>query len=110
MNGLLRNVCLIERLDAETVSGTGEPTTVWAIVDSNVPCRIEPRSGDYRQKEYGQQQQVTHLGFFGSLTDVHVGDHVILGDTRFLVTFIAERAGMGRVSHFEADLSLVIAP
>jgi hypothetical protein len=110
MNGLLRNVCSIERLDTETVSATGEPTTAWAIVDSNIACRIEPRSGDYRQKEYGRRQQVTHTGFFGSLAEIQVGDHVILGDTRFLVTFIAERAGMGRVSHFEADLSLVIAP
>jgi hypothetical protein len=107
MNGLLRNVCLIERRpdpSVQLIGSSGDVLPAYEVVASDVPCRVEPRSGDYRQQEYGTTQAVTHRIFLGSKANVQVGDRVVLGDTRFLVTFIADQFG----HHFEADASLVI--
>lgn len=106
MNGLLRNRCRIERQPADVVSGAGEIVSSWETVAMDIPCLVQPRSGSYRQAEYGRPQHVTHRMFFGYTTDVRVGDRVVLGETRYLVTFIADQ--MGR--HLEADASIVTAP
>lgn len=102
MFGLLTDRVSILRANV-TTNSIGERTESWAPVASSVPASIQPRSGNYRQREYGREVESTHVAFLGAGADLVAGDRLELSGTRYLVTFVA----VHRNHHIEADLSQV---
>lgn len=94
----------IER-GTETVSTSGEVSKSYATHLSGVRASIQPRSGSFRQREFGRDLATTHRGFFEAI-DIQEGDRVIHGGVTYLVTFVANQFG----HHLEADLVRVQAP
>lgn len=107
MDEFLTDRCSIER-GTEAVSSSGEVTKTYASHATNIPCSIQPRTTSYRQVEFGRDDAATHFAFFRSNQDVKVGDHVIFGGVRYLVTFVGSYTNLAQ--HKEADLRRVQAP
>jgi hypothetical protein len=96
----------IERADPVTsASGETLQPSSWPVVASNVEAFIQPRSGSYRQMDFGTAHPSTHRGFF-EIVDLQTGDRVVHNGVRYLVTFVANQFG----HHLEADLQQVLVP
>lgn len=107
MNGMLIHRCAIERRDeTESVSDSGEVLSHWNTIADGEACYVWARGGSYRQSEFGKVNAANYGAVFGWMTDVRLGDRIVINDRRYEVTFIADRRG----HHLEADLALVAAP
>jgi len=109
MISLLRDRVTIERATTSK-SASGEVSqTSWPAVASNIPASVQPRSGSFRQREAGREQQSNYLAFFNAGVDVRVGDRVLVITTgiRYLVTFVANQYSG---HHLEVDLSQLVTP
>jgi hypothetical protein len=110
MQNLLRDRVNIERMATPTPSASGDVTApaaaAWTTIAGNIAAAIQPRSGNYRQREFGQGSNSNWRGFFQITQDIRVGDRVLFGTTRYQVTFLAPQAG----HHIECDLAEILAP
>lgn len=102
MSVLFRDRVTIQRPTAG-YSSTREPTLTWNDVATGVPGSIQPRSGSYRQREFGRPDGANFAGFVGPGVDVKVGDRVVRAAETYLVQFAAVQP-----DHIELDLQRVV--
>ena len=73
-----------------TVSDTGQSTTTWTAVETDVRADIQPVSGDTIRQEIGETVKTTHEIFFDTGRDIRGGDRIrrtgyVDGDDEFQV-------------------------
>ena len=107
IDAFLLDLVSIERATT-SASSTGEvqqSSEPWPIAKSGVRASVQPRSGSFRQSEYGRAKAANYRGMFRPAEDVRVADRIKMADgTRYEVTFVAKYP-----EHIEADLALVVA-
>lgn len=104
MSALFRDKVTIQRASV-AYSDTREATRTFGAIATNVPASIQPRSGSYRRREYGQPNASDFAGFVATTVDVRIGDRVVRGTDTFEVLFVAPEP-----THLELDLGRVVAP
>ena len=104
MSLLFRDTVSIER-PTVAYSDTREATENLAAVATGIRGSVQPRSGSYRQREYGRPHEGAFVGYVPAGTDVREGDHLIRGSDRWRVTFVAPYP-----AHLELDLARIPAP
>lgn len=104
MIGLLRDRVDVYRPTPGAASSTGTIKNSYAVLTSAVPASIQPRSGSFRQREFGNDRAADYRGFFWRTADVKEGDRIVHGLETYEVTFVAKQFGG---HHFEVDLARV---
>ena len=104
MQSMCRDRVSVERAPNPAGSASGAATRVFATHLTNVPFAIQPRTGSYRQREFGMEKESNFIGFSPGVPDIRAGDRIVHGTTRYDVTFVANHAG----HHIECDLALVV--
>lgn len=105
MLGMLRDrVTILRPVIAK--SDAGEETKTFEAVSSNVPFLVQPRSGSYRQKEFGREREAEFLGVAPRGTEIEEGWRVTRGSETYDVTFVADLYA----HHLELDLAKITTP
>lgn len=71
---------------------------------SNLRCRLQQRSGDYRREVAGVEENITHMMFCVANADIRIGDRVESGSEKYLVLMRMPVSGHWQTNHLEIDL------
>jgi len=106
LHAQLNRSALIER-PTPLRADDGEVTLTWAEVASGVPCALQHRTALTRQTAAGLRRETTHVAHLPAGTDIRplseagLGDRLTVAGVTYLVTFVAEIAGRGRLLRAE---------
>ena len=99
--GQLNMRATVERASA-TTSDTGEVSLNWSVVATDIPCALQLRSANGRQRAPGFRLEMTHLAYFPFDADLRpqsqggVGDRVTIDGASYMVLCANNVAGKGR--------------
>ena len=101
--GMLPNKVNVLRA-TKTSDGAGGFTETWPIQVSNLRCRLQQRSGDYRREVAGVEENITHMMFCVANADIRIRDRVESGSEKYLVLMRMPVSGHWQTNHLEIDL------
>ena len=98
-------------IESETIThgSLGQSQRTWTSVDTNVPCRIQPKRKDYLALMGGEEETARYVGFFQYGVSLNAGNRLTVSDAagteiaKFIVTHVPVDV-TGKRHHVEADL------
>lgn len=73
---------------AGTLQRGGGRVAAYSVVAVNVPCNIQPRSGDIRETTFGKQPQSVHRIFMAHDQDIQRDDELEVTEGTYAETFL----------------------